>query len=298
MSDVNEDGGRGDVSDAGDHHAWMAIARRATGWLLALTALAGGQARAQSAGAQTEAVTIAGSLDVPSVFVFRGIVQERDPRLTLTPAAEVVVAVGRGATAGVGVWHSLHGGSSGSDGPTGRWHYREDFHASFGLPLGGGLTLGARYAAYTSPNVLFETIQELSVSLTSATRYRPHVLVAFELSGAADQIDRGTGTYLELGVGPRYRLGTRTTVSVPVRIGLSLNRYYEDFTRDPTFGFVSGGGLVAVTLGRERRRGTWDVHGGVDVYGLGDTTRGFNADDRGVTRASRIVGRVGMGVRY
>src|SRR5688572_13681317 len=80
-----------------------------------------------TAGAQTAAdpnpgaLTFTGGLDVPSVYVFRGIVQEADRKLTLWPYGDLGLALfsGDGGVKSVGVnlgvWHSLHTGSSGLD---------------------------------------------------------------------------------------------------------------------------------------------------------------------------------------
>lgn len=271
---------------------WLAVA------VVGLSVAVSREARAQGASPNAGALTLTGSVDAPSVFIFRGIVQEDNPRLTMSPAIDIVAALGRGFTAKVGVWHSLHTGDSGSRGPTDRLHYRADYYASLGVPLAGGLSIDTTYAAYTSPNFLFNTVQELSFKVASKSRYAPHALVAFELSGAADQIDRGTGSYVEVGLRPAFRLGPTLTLAVPVRLGLSASHYYEDFGRNPTFGFWSAGGLMTYPVAGPGRFGAWDVRGGADFYAFGDTTKGYNADANGKVRASRIVARVGIGLVY
>lgn len=273
------------------------VARLAAGGLV-WSVLVSGVALAQPTGPNAGALTFTGGFDVPSVFVFRGIVQEVDPRLTVQPAAEVAVALGKGLTAGLGVRHSVHTGSAGSEGPTGRSHYREDVFASIGAPVGGGLRVTMTYAAFTSPNFLFDTVHDLSFTIVRAGRYAPYALVAFELAGAADQLDHGTGRYLELGVGPTYRLRSATTLRIPLKVGLSLSHYYEQFTGDSTFGFLSVGGLVVHPLGGRGVFGSWDVRGGAEVYTFGDATKGFNANRSGDVPSARIVARVGIGVSY
>jgi hypothetical protein len=276
-------------------------ATRAVRWaagVIGLTMISTSWALAQATNPNAGALTLTGSVDVPSVYVFRGIVRETSPRLTLWPAGDIGLAIGNGLTANVGVWHSLHTGSSGSKGATGRVHYEEDFYAALGLSLGRGVSVGTTFTAYTSPNFLFPTVKELSVKVASTNTYAPYALVAVELSGAADQIDRGNGSYLEVGIGPSYGLGSKTTLNVPVKVGLSLSHYYQDFTRNPTFGFLSVGGLVAYPLGGPGKWGSWSVRGGADLYGFGDTTKAFNADKNGEARSSRIVARVGIGLTY
>ncbi len=115
------------------------------------------------------------------------------------------------------------------------------------------------------------------------------------MSGAADGTDEGTGSYLELGVGPSFPLGgSKASLTVPVKLGLSLKDYYQSFDGDHKFGFFDIGGLVTVPLsGIPARFGSWNLHGGADVYVFGDTTKAFNSGDK-----SKVVGLVGIGVTY
>ena len=46
--------------------------------------------------ANTGALTLAGGVDAPSVYVLRGLVQERDPKVTLTPYGELGITLARG----------------------------------------------------------------------------------------------------------------------------------------------------------------------------------------------------------
>lgn len=246
-------------------------------------------------------MTLAVNVDVPTLYVFRGIVQEGDPKLTAFPSADLGIALGGGDGAvksvglNLGTWHSLNGGSSGSDGGSGKMHYEEDFYATFGLGFGAGVSLGATFTAYTSPNQSFGTVKELSFKLAKANLLNPYGVVAFELSGAADGVDEGTGTYLELGVGPAVPLGGgKATLTVPVKIGLSLSDYYQGADGDEKFGYLDIGGLITVPLtGVDSRFGSWNLHGGVDVFVFGDTTKAFNAGDK-----AKVVGLVGLGFVY
>lgn len=247
-------------------------------------------ARAQSNGGS---LTVSGTFDVPSLYVFRGLIQERDPRVSLTPSAEVGIKLGD-AVVSLGTWHALLTGSSGLDGPTARLHYEERFSAGVSLPVGGGLTAGATWTAYTSPNVFFDTRQEVALRVEQRGWLNPYGLAAFELDGAADGRDDGTGSYLELGVGPRLDLGAfRSTLTVPARVGLSLQNYYQGFSGDSRFGFFDVGAHVNVPLGRGGAFGTWQVHGGVDLYILGDTAKLRNAGEQ-----NKVVAVAGLGFRY
>lgn len=258
-------------------------------------AVATGSARAQgTADPNPGALTLTGNVDLASVYLFRGIVQETDPKLTLFPSADLGIALTRSVSVNIGTWHSLQTGSSGTHGPTARLHYEEDFYATLGLVLPGALTLGTTYTAYTSPNAMFNTVQEISLKLARAHRLNPYGIVAFEVKGAADGIDEGSGTYLELGVAPSARLaGSSATLAVPVKLGMSLKNYYQGFDGDRRFGYLDVGGLVTFPLGVPSRFGSWNVHGGADVYVFGDTTKAINAGEH-----TKVVGLAGIGVTY
>ena len=124
------------------------------------------------------ALTFTGGFDVlPDVpYIFRGIVQETDPKVTMWPYARprhrAVLRrrrTSRASAINFGVWNSLHTGSSGLDGPTERLHYEEDFYATLALGFGGGVALGTTFTAYTSPNGMFTTVEELSFKVSKAT---------------------------------------------------------------------------------------------------------------------------------
>lgn len=265
---------------------------------LGLTALAlfGGvaAAAAQGSSANAGAITWSGNVDVPSAYVFRGLVQELEPAVTVQPSGELAVSLAGQTRLHLGTWHSLQTGSSGSDGPTGRLHYEERFLAGVSLPAAFGTTLTASYTAYTAPGNLFETRHELGFRLASRQRFAPYALVAVELKGAADRVDTGSGSYLELGAAPAFRTGVLgATLSVPVRVGLSLSNYYEGFDGDHRFGFFDAGGLVTIPLGGNGRYGRWNLHGGANVYRLGDTPKIYNDG-----KSTKLVATVGLGLHY
>src|SRR4029453_13480928 len=99
------------------------------------------------------------------------------------------------------------------------------------------------------------------------------------------QADAGSnkGTYAEFGVGPAFPLGGgKATLTIPVKVGLSLKDYYEGAEGDSKFGYVDVGGLITVPLtGVPSSFGSWNIHGGVDFLGFGDTTKAFNKGDGG-----------------
>lgn len=260
-------------------------------------------AAAQGAtGANTGAIHFTGGVDFPSVYVFRGIVQEVDPAFTMFPYGDLGFTFGAGdgtfknVEAHVGTWHSLQTGSSGSGGPSEKIHYQENFYATLALGFGQGLSVGTTYTAYTSPNFMFNNVKEISVKVAHSHKWSPYGIVAFELGGdQGGQADGGdkAGTYLELGMGPGWPLG-RGTFTVPVKVGLSLKDYYQLSGEDHKFGYFDVGAQLAWPLSRVPGRfGAWNVHGGVDVYTFGDATKEFNDGD-----SAKVVALAGFGVRY
>lgn len=269
----------------------------------ALSVCLSGTAAAQAAGDPNPgAITLTGGLDAPSLYMFRGLRQEQDPKLTLWPYFDVGVALASGdgglksVGVNVGIWNSLHTGSSGLDGPSDGLHYEEDFYASVSLGFGGGVTVTPGYMALTSPNGMFRTVKEFQLKVAKAHMLSPYGFLAFELNDDA-QADGGVkkGTYLELGVGPSFPLaGGKLSLTVPVKLGLSLKDYYEDLSGgDHKFGFFDVGGLITIPFGAGSKFGSWNLHGGADVLVLGDTPKEFNNGDK-----AEVVGLIGIGVTY
>jgi hypothetical protein len=258
----------------------------------ALLSITAAPALAQAADPNPGAITLTTGADFPSVYFFRGIRQESDPKFTMFPYGDVGIAMGK-ATLNFGVWNSLHTGSSGSDADK-SIHYEEDFYVSLSVAAGGGVTVTPLFTAYTSPNSSFGTVKELAFKFAHASKFAPYGLFAFELSGQADGGSE-KGTYLELGVAPSWPLaGGKATVGIPVKLGLSLKDYYELSGEDSKFGYVDVGVLFTVPLtGVPGNYGAWNVHGGVNFLGLGDTLKAFNKDE-----SSQVIGSVGIGFSY
>jgi hypothetical protein len=267
-----------------------------------------GSAMAQAADPNPGAITLTTGLDFPSVYFFRGIRQEAEPKLTMFPFGDVGISLGR-ATLNFGVWNSLHTGTSGSDGP-GPIHYEEDFYASISFAAGHGVTFTPMFTAYTSPNGMFRTVKEISLKFAHASKFAPYGTVAFELGGDdSGQADGGyllasggnRGTYLELGVGPSWPLADgKATVAIPVKLGMSLGDYYESPNDgvDNKFGFFDIGVLFTVPLSRvSSNYGSWNIHGGADYFALGDTTKAFNVKD-GEAKGSQVIASIGIGFSY
>jgi hypothetical protein len=203
----------------------------------------------------------------------------------------------------IGTWNGLSTGGAGTAGPSGKLWYESRFYSAVDVTFGEGITVGGGYTAYPSPNNSFSTVKELSfrVSADERTRpaglaLRPHALVAleFDTAPALGQADGGlgAGTYLELGVAPGLN-ESGFALAFPVRLGLSLNDYYELAGVDHKFGYLSLGAIASVPLVRSPAFGGLDLHGGVEFLSLGDTPEAFNGGDQ-----SKIIGTIGVGFSY
>jgi len=268
---------------------------------LAMTMLA---FTAEMASGQTDpnpgALTLTGSMDFSNAYFFRGFPQD-DSGVIMWPAADLGFALfsGDGVLKSIGVnlgtWNSLHTGLAGVDGPGKLW-YESDFYATLGLGFGGGVSLGTSYTAYTSPNGSFASVKEIAFKLSvddsgvlGPAAVKPYALLAFELEG---QADAGTkeGTYLELGVAPGFST-SRASIAVPLKVGVSLDDYYEGVFGDERFGFFSVAGQVTVPFtSTPTRFGVWNLHGGVEFLKLGDRNQAFGE--------TNVIGSVGIGFSY
>ena len=153
--------------------------------------------------------------------------------------------------------------------------YESRLWAGVDVHLGGGLSVGTSYIAYVSPNDLFTTAREVGIKVAlndgrSSRRaaVHPYALVAMEIDATpgVGQLDGGlrAGRYLEVGATPGYS-GKRLSLTVPIKVGLSLSDYYELGNEDNRFGFASVGGFVSVPLGGASRNGRLHARGGVEV---------------------------------
>jgi hypothetical protein len=269
---------------------------------------AAAQSPAEPADPNPGAFTLTGGMDVLNQYMFRGI-RQNSTGFAMWPWADLGVALFSGeggvksVSLNVGSWNSLHTGDTGTDGPSTKLWYESDFYTTLSLGFGGGVTVGTTYTAYTSPNNSFSTVKELMVKVSvddsshlGKASLKPYVLIAQELDtspglGQADAGQNG-GTYLEAGVAPGYSW-PRASVAVPVKFGFSLSDYYEFAGEDNAFGFASVAAIVTAPLGATTKYGAWNVHGGVELQKLGDSTAQFNGDDD-----TQVIVSVGLGFSY
>jgi hypothetical protein len=116
---------------------------------------------------------------------------------------------------------------------------------------------------------------------------KPYALLAFELDDNQADAGDAKGKYLELGVAPGYA-GSKASLAVPVKVGLSVGDYYEFGTgTDSTFGYFSVAGIVTVPVGAHA-----NVHGGVEFQAFGDTLKAYNGQD------TVGIGTIGLGFSF
>ena len=247
--------------------------------LVALVCVAGAQpALAQDAAPAAPPVVVTGGLDFVNQYNFRGIRQNSEGA-SIWPFIDFGFTPYRGdgalktVTLNIGSWNASHTALDGN-----KW-YESDIYGTLGFGFESA-TLGFTYTSYTSPADLFAHVKELAVKLSSGVpvggvALNPYGLVAFELSdsGQADAGD-AKGTYIELGVAPGYA-GSRASLAIPIKVGLSGSDYYEFATGDDSkFGYFSIGGLVTVPMGAHA-----NIHGGVEFQAFGDNVKVYNDQD-------------------
>ncbi|MEZ5964632.1 MAG: hypothetical protein R3F56_12355 [Planctomycetota bacterium] len=151
-------------------------------------------------------------------------------------------------------------------------------------------SLEVAYIAYASPNGRFDTVQEIDLTVAhddshawgseSFAGFRPAATLAFELQSQADG-GRDRGAYAQLSSNP----GCGSTCAgreapprkLPVIVG--VGGYYENGSRDDTFGFVDVGVTVGGRLPLPTRFGAWSWRLGADLLWLGKSMEASNRGD-------------------
>lgn len=255
-------------------------------------------AAAQAAAPAPRPVKVTGALDFPTLYYFRGIRQEADADVTFQPWVNVAYTASPMVTLNVGSWNSIHSGST-SD--VYGAYYETDFYASAAIAT-GKVTSTVLYTAYMSPEDAFGPVHEIAYTAAfndseNSVPLAPAVTIAFELSDK--QADGGAkkGIYLELAATPAIPMGddSPVTLTVPIKLGLSLKDYYERpiAGEDSFFGYFSGGLMALVPIAPN-----FDIHGGVTFYGFGESLKQFNANIDGETSSGAVVGTIGLGFSF
>jgi hypothetical protein len=252
-------------------------------------------------------VVITGGLDFVNQYNFRGIRQNTEG-ISIWPYVDFGFTPYRGdgglktVGANLGTWNAFHSQINEDDFGTGNKWYESDLYATLGLGFGPA-ALAFTYTSYTSPADLFAHVKELAVKLSyddsaqlGKGALKPYVITAFELDddGQADAGD-SKGVYLELGVAPGYA-GSRASLAIPVKVGLSASDYYEFGTgEDSKFGYFSVAGIVTVPMGAHA-----NIHGGVELQTFGDNVKAYNGfgDEDLDPSGAAVIGSIGLGFAF
>jgi hypothetical protein len=153
-----------------------------------------------------------------------------------------------------------------------------------------------------SPGNYFSHVKELAFKVSvddsgalGKASVKPYGVVAFELDDNGADGFGSRGTYVELGVAPSVT-GSRASLSVPIKIGLSANDYYEFGTgEDAKFGYFSVAGVVTVPVSSH-----WNVHGGAELQTYGDRLKAVNlyGDDPADPKGYAGIVSIGIGFSY
>lgn len=240
-------------------------------------------------------ISLSAGVDFPTAYFFRGILQENGGFIA-QPYMDTTITVYEGSgglnsvSATLGIWNSFQENSPGKpEDPTG-W-YEADLYGGLTFGLLDHWEAGVTYTAYVSPNDSFDTVQEISFSLSfddsdllGPFALSPTILVAFETDGQADGGSH-EGVYMELGIAPGFTLieseSYPVSLSFPVKVGLSLDDYYEFRTGDDdTFGYFDGGIVASMPLGFiPADYGSWEISAGIHILVLGDNLEATNDGD-------------------
>jgi len=251
---------------------------------------------AQAPAPAARPVKVTGAFDFPTLYIFRGIRQEFDADLTFQPWVNLAYTASPTVTLNVGSWNSIHSGSNSDEDVYDGTFYETDFYVS-GAFATGKVTSTLLYTAYMSPIDAFGPVHEIAYTAgfndsENGVPVAPAVTVAFELGDKSADAGANKGIYLELAATPAIPMGDDPplTLTVPIKLGMSLKDYYENplTGEDSTFGYFSIGLMALKSLSPNL-----DIHGGVLIYGFGDTLKLFNNDE-----SSQVVGTIGLGFSF
>lgn len=251
------------------------------------------------AGKNEGRISLGAGVDFATAYYFRGIIQE-DEGFIAQPYADATFNLYDGGQGfnnfGVtlGIWNSFHDEQTSASGDPQSW-YEADLYGGVALGFLDFFELSSTYTAYTSPNGAFTDVHELAFGLSfddskflGAFALSPYIVLAFEIDGQADG-GSDEGVYLELGIEPGFTLGEGgnypVAFSFPLKVGLSLDDYYEERRpdgtfSDETFGYFDGGIAVSIPLAFiPESFGSWEVSAAGHFLVFGDTLEAINDDD-------------------
>lgn len=237
----------------------------------------------QEAAGEEKGISLSAGIDLTSQFLYRGLFNE-DQGWVVQPYLELYIhlysqekAVVSSLDFLVGTWGSFHSGN-----PTGTgsqntvdpkaW-YEQDFYLGLNFTFLDRVLFNLNYYIFSSPNDSFSTIQEATLKLGFNDEgllgenfsLSPYLFWAFELNNALDGAKEGV--YMEIGLVPSYRWNIMEKydlcISLPMKVGFSLNDYYDFGTKDDdSFGYADFGISLSLPLAFiPARYGEWKVTG-------------------------------------
>lgn len=177
--------------------------------------------------------------------------------------------------------------------------YESNNYAGLAATLPADWRVGLTYTAYTSPDDVSPTFQELALAVSHPAKVlgvslEPQLKVAVPLE--RDPVAFQSGVYAELRVVPAFAaIPDLLTLRFPVVAGVGFDDYYGPGSGTSVFGSVGAFGAVPLKF-VPASFGSWTFTAGVEVIAREDDIRRlspFNGDDTVVA-----VGSVAIGFRY
>jgi hypothetical protein len=251
----------------------------------------------------TGALSFTGAVSFTNAYFYRGYLQE-DEGFIAQPSGQMNIALvdsedGIDLTGYVGLWASLHSEQTLTTGSNDIW-YETDAYGGLTMTT-GQWSLGLLYTFYTYPSGAFGTIEELGLTAgfndTEAWgggfSLAPTAGIYVETSDANGTED----TYAEIGIAPGVysHEGSGLSLSVPVKIGLSIDDYYFDNSGDDeVLGYGSIGLAAALPLSMPSQYGSWTLSASVTYLALfADGLETINDGDSG-----EFIAAIGIGFTY
>lgn len=254
------------------------------------------------AGPNHGALSITFDSTFTTAYMWRGVINQHNgviwqPTLELSlNVFEAEEGWVRSVDLGIGTWLSLQSEDAGAYAPGSDGVYETDYYPSLSVAWAGGLTTSFTYYFYTSPNDSFDTIEEVAIDLAyddsellGAWAMNPTATLSFESKSSS--FGDGKGASLELGIEPGAEVALPfdeagkypVAITVPLKLGLSVDGYYADGSRDETFGYFLFGLHATLPVACVPERfGVLSLTNGFDVWVVNDAIEAYTSDEFGV----------------
>lgn len=230
--------------------------------LIASTSFAGESVKSKIVTKPSVDVSIDGKVgfDIVSGYMFRG--QMLDSNLAYQPSLGLSVPFDAGFLGLDGAAVKLNTTQSfNQNAPINGWFRSE---VDIGVSLTKGMfTVTPSYQFFYSPNSSFESSQGFNVRVDAKDQFgiNPYVSAFLGVNGNANN-GSSSGSYYEFGVSPSRKIG-RTTVNVPVAVGLGAGGYYKN---NDSYGYTKVGLNTSTELASNLT-----LNAGVNYWNTGDS---------------------------